>query len=226
MGPSPTLRALTTSGRRATLDRVPSTLEPDPGPPRTDEGTREDLPAILEIYNQSMTTGNSNFDSRPSTVGERAAWFDAFSTTGPHRLLVARNGGTVLGYACSRPYRSHEAFRETVEFSILLDSSARGKGVGPRLYSVLFEILADEPVHVALSGIALPNDASLALHRKFGFTEVGVFREYASKDGGYISSLWMQRLLRRRTGTESGRPAFLDPSEPPHSQRDDPGQHE
>jgi phosphinothricin acetyltransferase len=46
---------------------------------------------------------------------------------------------------------------------------------------------------VALAGIALPNDASVALHRKFGFTDVGVFREYAVKHGQYLSSLWLQR---------------------------------
>jgi phosphinothricin acetyltransferase len=59
---------------------------------------------------------------------------------------------------------------------------------------VLFDTLALEPsVHVALAGIALPNDASVALHRKHGFTEVGTFREYAIKNGRYISSVWMQR---------------------------------
>jgi phosphinothricin acetyltransferase len=48
---------------------------------------------------------------------------------------------------------------------------------------------------VALAGIALPNDASVALHRKFGFTEVGVFEEYAIKNGTYVSSVWMQLQL-------------------------------
>jgi phosphinothricin acetyltransferase len=50
-------------------------------------------------------------------------------------------------------------------------------------------------VHVALAGIVLPNDASVALHRKFGFTEVGTFHEYGIKNGRYLSSLWMERLL-------------------------------
>jgi phosphinothricin acetyltransferase len=49
-------------------------------------------------------------------------------------------------------------------------------------------------VHVTLAGIAVPNDASIALHRKLGFTEVGTFHEYAVKDGQYISSVWMERL--------------------------------
>lgn len=107
---------------------------------------------------------------------------------------MARDGDQVRGYACSQRYRELDAFRETVEVSIALDASSRGQGVGTALYRELFESLDREPsVHVALAGIAVPNDASVALHRKFGFTEVGTFREYAIKNGQYISSVWMQR---------------------------------
>jgi phosphinothricin acetyltransferase len=55
----------------------------------------------------------------------------------------------------------------------------------------LFDCLAYEPVHVVLAGVAMPNDASVALHRRFGFTEVGTSGEYAVKNGRYIGSLWM-----------------------------------
>jgi phosphinothricin acetyltransferase len=46
-----------------------------------------------------------------------------------------------------------------------------------------------EPVHVALAGMVLPNDPSTALHCKLGFTEVGVFHEYAARSGQYLSSV-------------------------------------
>ena len=101
----------------------------------------------------------------------------------------------MVGYACSQPYRGHEAFRETVEFSVALDAGCRSRGVGTSLYRALFDSVAQEPIHVVVVGIAMPNDASVALHRKFGFTEVGTFHEYATKNGQYISSLWMQRLV-------------------------------
>jgi len=159
--------------------------------------TVEDVPALLDIYNASMTTANSNFDSRPATLDERQQWFAQFASTGPHRLLVARHGADVLGYACSNRYRDHEAFRETVEVSISVHSAGRGRRIGTLLYGALFERLDGEDVHVALAGIALPNKASVALHRKFGFTEVGVFQEYAVVQGHYLSSVWMQRLLNR-----------------------------
>ncbi len=160
-------------------------------------GTEDDLRAIVGILNYLAASSKAHFDTRPVTVAERRDWFGQFSATGPYRLLVAWDGDEVLGYACSQRYRDHEAFRETVEVSIALDASSRGQAVGTALYRALFDSLALEPsIHVALAGIALPNDASIALHRKFGFTEVGTFREYAIKSGQYISSVWMQRVCR------------------------------
>jgi phosphinothricin acetyltransferase len=157
-------------------------------------GTEDDLPGIVEILNEAIANSSATFATRPTSVDEQREWFEQFSSTGPHRLFVARRGNRILGYACSQRYRNHEAFRETVEVSIALDVSCRGQGIGSSLYRALFECLADEPVHVVVAGIAMPNEASVALHRKFGFTEVGTFREYAVKNGRYIGSLWMQRL--------------------------------
>lgn len=168
----------------------------DQDPVEIGPGAEDDLPAIVDILNYTIANSNATFTSQPVTVAERRDWFERFSPAGPYRLLVARRGNKVLGYAASQPYRDHEGFRETVEVSIALDISSRGQGVGTALYRALFECLASEPVHVALAGVVLPNDASVALHRKLGFTEVGTFHEYAVKNGRYLSSVWMERLCR------------------------------
>lgn len=165
------------------------------GAPVVRAGRREDLPELVRIYNHYVTHGTATFDTRPATVEGRAAWFATFDGTGPHRLFVATLGGRVRGCAYSSPYRSHPAFRETVEVGVYVDPDARATGVGSALYRTLIATLRSQPVHVALAGIALPNDASVALHRKFGFREVGVFDEYATKNGAYISSVWMQLRL-------------------------------
>lgn len=152
----------------------------------------DDLPQIVDILNHEAANSDAVFTAQPATVSGRRQWFEGFAESGPYRLLVARQGALILGFASSRRYRDHEAFRETVEVGIGIAAGYRAQGIGTLLYRALFDRLADEPVHVALAGIALPNDASVALHRKFGFTEVGTFREYAIKNGRYISSLWMQ----------------------------------
>ncbi len=152
-----------------------------------------DLPGIVAVQNHTAATSHARFATGPLNMEERRDWFSQFADAGPYRMLVARRGDQVLGYACSQRYRAEDAFRETVEASVGLGEGSRGRGLGTALYRELFGLLADAPVHVVLAGIALPNHASVALHRKFGFAEVGTFREYAVKNGRYISSLWMQR---------------------------------
>jgi phosphinothricin acetyltransferase len=157
-------------------------------------GREADLPRLVELHNHYVQHGHVSFDTELVTVESRRAWFDAFST-GPHRILVAESPQGVLGCATSSRYRTHPAFDQTVETGIHLDPSARGIGVGTQLYAALLRALEDQPVHLAVAGVALPNDASLALHRKLGFEEVGIFREYALKRGTRISSMWFQRIV-------------------------------
>ncbi|MCP3803290.1 GNAT family N-acetyltransferase [Allokutzneria sp. A3M-2-11 16] len=156
---------------------------------------RSDLAQLVAIYNHYIDHSVATFDTEAVTVESRTAWFDSFSETGPYRLLVACDGDRVLGCASSSQYRAHPAFAETVELGIYLDPGRRGGGVGSALYGALLDRLSSENLHLAVAGIALPNHASIALHRKFGFTDVGVFEQYATKRGAYISSLWLQRRL-------------------------------
>ncbi|MEZ9363362.1 N-acetyltransferase family protein [Vibrio sp. 10N.286.49.E11] len=63
--------------------------------------------------------------------------------------------------------------------------------------SQLFASISDYDVHRVVSGVALPNEASIALHKRFGFREVGVLNEYAKKNGQYISSMWLEKALNK-----------------------------
>jgi phosphinothricin acetyltransferase len=158
-------------------------------------GVEADLPAIAAILNEAIVNSNATLETQPRAADERLGWLRRFAATGPYRLLVARQGDHTIGYAASQPYRDHPGFRQTVEVSVALDSGCRRQGVGTALYRALLRELETEPVHVALAGIVLPNDPSVALHRKLGFREVGVFHEYAVKNGQYLSSVWMERRL-------------------------------
>jgi phosphinothricin acetyltransferase len=67
--------------------------------------------------------------------------------------------------------------------------------VGASLYGALFEALREEDLHRALAGIGLPNPASVALHRRFGFTRVALFSEQGRKFGRYWDVAWFERVL-------------------------------
>ncbi|MBD8513673.1 N-acetyltransferase [Photobacterium sp. CAU 1568] len=156
-------------------------------------GTITHIPAITAIFNHYIEHTNARFETEPMTLGNRNEWFTQFRPDSPHQLFVALENHQVMGFACSQPYRPSAAFAETVEVSIYLHPDAKGQGLGSALMKTLLDALATQPVHCALSGIALPNEASVALHQKFGFREVGVFHDYARKQGEYISSLWMEK---------------------------------
>jgi phosphinothricin acetyltransferase len=159
------------------------------------QAVESDLLQLTDIYNHYVLNSYATFDIQAQTIEEREAWFSKFKNHGPYQLVVAVEEGRILGYACSSRYRDHFAFDGTVETSIYVDQSIRARGVGTQLYTKLFEILNQKELHLAVVGIALPNEASVSLHLKFGFENVGTFKEYAVKNGQYISSLWMQKKL-------------------------------
>jgi phosphinothricin acetyltransferase len=111
-------------------------------------------------------------------------------------LLVAEENGIVLGYAGTTKFRPKAAYETTVETTIYLAPDAGGKGIGSRLYAALFEAIAFEDINRIVAGYALPNAASEALHRKFGFRQVGVFTENGRKFGKYWDVMWNERPLR------------------------------
>ena len=158
-------------------------------------GRLEDLPALTDLYNRYVRETPVTFDVEEWTVDRRQEWFDHYADTGRHRLLVADDGGAVLGYVTTSPLRPKAAYATSVETTVYLRPDATGQGLGKLLYDKLFEVLADEDVHRAFAGVALPNDASEALHRRLGFEEIGVYAEVGRKFGRYWDVRWFQRKL-------------------------------
>jgi len=154
---------------------------------------RRDLPRLTEIYNYYVLNTSVTFDVEPYTVERREAWFSQFGLTGRHRLLVAEIAGVVVGYAGSTRFRPKPAYDTTAETTIYCAPDAVGKGIGRKLYTALFETLKDEDLHRFVAGYALPNPATAAIHKHFGFTVVGVFHENGRKFGKYWDVCWSER---------------------------------
>ena len=154
---------------------------------------RDDLPRLTEIYNYYVIHTPVTFDVEPYTVEGRETWFAQFAAAGRHRLLVAEEGGIVLGYAGTTRFRPKSAYETTVETTIYCDPNSVGKGIGTRLYAALFEALQGEDIHRFVAGYALPNPATAAIHERFGFKVVGAFSENGRKFGKYWDVCWVER---------------------------------
>jgi phosphinothricin acetyltransferase len=161
-------------------------------------GKEDDLTALTDIYNHYIRETPITFDVTPVTADERRPWLLSHPEDGPHRLMVARLPGPadrILGYATSSPFRQKAAYATSVETTIYLAPGVGGRGVGTLLYKQLFEALEGEDLHRAYAGVALPNEASVRLHRRFGFRQVGVYEQVGRKFGTYHDVAWFEKRL-------------------------------
>lgn len=154
-----------------------------------------DLHQLNDLYNHYVLHSHATFDVRPITMAERVEWFRHYREMGRHRILVAAAGDRVLGFATTSPYRLREAYETSVETTVYVARDATGRGLGSSLYAELFRAVEGEDLHRAIGGVALPNDASVALHRRFGFTQVAHFSEQGRKFGRYWDVVYFEKRL-------------------------------
>lgn len=163
----------------------------------------DDLASLVDLYNHYILETTITFDLLPYTIEQRReCWFCHYLNSGRYQLIVAEDTNAmfadknqVLGYASSSKFRTKAAYDTSVETSIYVASKHVGRGIGGQLYDALFTILANEDVHRAYAGITLPNAASIALHRKFGFEQVGLFREVGYKFERYWDVAWYEKSI-------------------------------
>ncbi len=154
-----------------------------------------DLPALTALYTHYVVNTAITFDVEPPTVAQRAGWFAQYQPAGPYRLLVATQADTVVGYASSSRFRDKAAYDTSVETTVYCHPEHTGHGIGTLLYAALLDQLAGGDLHRAYAAIALPGEASMRLHERFGFQQVGVLREVGYKFGRYWDVAWLEREL-------------------------------
>ena len=154
----------------------------------------EDAEAVLAIYAPIVTDSVISFELDPPSLAEMRRRMLAHDGVLP--WLVCATPDTMLGYAYAGPHRERWAYQWSVEVSAYVHADHRRRSVGARLYTALFDLLARQGYAHAYAGIAMPNDASLALHQAMGFQPVGTYRNVGYKAGAWHDVSWWQRTLR------------------------------
>ena len=157
------------------------------------EASPADFERINQIYNWTIVDNHVSFDTEPYDDTSRMAWFKARD---PELVcLVAELDGIVAGVSYSSWYRPKSAYRSSMETTIVLDLDHRGQGLGALLLGALTDRLADQGVHRAIAIVALPNDASVGLHHKLGYTTVGTLTDVGHKLGRYWDTMILEKQL-------------------------------
>lgn len=163
-----------------------------------------DLKALTSIYNHYVRESPVTFDLEPFTPEERRPWLLSYREDGPHRLMVASaappDGSAdgrrrVVGYAHSGRFRPKAAYDTSVECTVYVAPHEGGRGIGTLLYERLFEALEGEDLHRAYAGITVPNEASVRLHRRFGFELCGTYGQAGRKFGRYHDVQRFEKVL-------------------------------
>ncbi len=154
-----------------------------------------DLPAILEIYNDAIINTTAVYDYEPHTLEMRKQWFRIKEAQG-YPVFVAEENGRVVGFSSIGPWRTWAAYKYSVENSIYVAADQRGKGIGKKLLEPLIDAAKQLDLHAIIAGIDATNEVSIKLHRSFGFTEAGQFKQVGYKFGRWLDLTFMQLLLK------------------------------
>lgn len=154
-----------------------------------------DVPYLRDIYNYEVVNGTATFDVEPRTMENRMEWFREHNVDN-HPLIVAEMDGRAVGYASLSSYRPKEAYSVTVELSVYVDPAYRCRGVARRLMSdILEEARRREDIHSVVSVITGENEASVKLHREFGFEYCGTKKEVGKKFGKLLDTVDYQLMV-------------------------------
>ena len=185
--------------QRRVLPRHLQRPEPDEAPFEfaIRDAAQADLPAVREIYNYYVANSTVTFDEDAMTLREWKSKFAYLEKLGLPFLVAESPGGQLLGYALAAPWRQKRAYRFTVESSIYLGPAAAGKGLGKVLLGELLECAKTGGIKEVIAVIADQGaDASIALHERFGFVEIGRMGRVGFKFDRWLGTVLMQKTLK------------------------------
>jgi L-amino acid N-acyltransferase YncA len=154
----------------------------------------EDAAEITAIYRPYVEGTVISFELTPPDDADMAGRIARVIAELP--WLVCEEAGAIVGYAYASRHRDRAAYRWSVDTSVYVHEAQRRRGLGHALYTELLVRLRDQGYYTAYAGITLPNAASVALHERFGFEPVGIYRKAGFKLGRWWDVGWWQKPLR------------------------------
>lgn len=154
----------------------------------------EDAAVIASIYAPYVENHSISFEELAPSPEEMAGRIAGIAADGLP-WLVAESDGEIVGYAYARRFHERHAYRFAVETSLYVSAGRQREGIGRQLYIALIRTLSAQGYTQALALIAMPNDASIAMHETVGFRRAGVWRSVGYKHGAWRDVAIWQRAL-------------------------------
>jgi L-amino acid N-acyltransferase YncA len=155
--------------------------------------TTDDAVQICEIYNHYVLQTPITFEEQPVTPDDMVQRIREITESLP--WLVWEEDGRLLGFSYASKWKERCAYRYSAESTVYLHPNSVAKGIGSQMYDALLTDLRGRQIHTVIGGIALPNEASVALHERFGFEKIAHFKEVGRKFDKWIDVGYWQVIL-------------------------------
>jgi phosphinothricin acetyltransferase len=155
--------------------------------------TVQDLPVINDIYNYYVTRSTCTYQTDPETPESRREWFARHDAA--HPVIVVEQDGQVVAWGSLTQLHSRQGYRVTVEDSIYVRHDMHRRGIGQAILLELIQAAKTLGYHSIIASISADQDASVELHRKNGFVQVGRLREVGWKFDRLLDVMYMQLML-------------------------------
>lgn len=152
-----------------------------------------DASAICAIYNPYVLDTVITFEQTPVSEAEMVQRIRDYTAAYP--WLVAEADAKVVAYAYATRWRTRAAYDHTLESTVYVDRNFTGRGIAKPLYLELLRALKARNVHAVVGCIALPNDASVAVHEQCGFVKVAHFPQVGRKFERWVDVGFWQATL-------------------------------
>lgn len=143
----------------------------------------KDLEKIVAIYNSTIASRMVTADTEPVTVASREKWFAEHNTTKRPLWVIEDETQQIVGWVSFQSFYGRPAYDATVEISIYLDASQRGKGLGKAILQYCIDKAPEYGIKTLLGFIFAHNEPSLKLFRYFGFEDWATLPDIALLDG-------------------------------------------
>lgn len=156
---------------------------------------RNDVPAILRIYNEAVKHTTASFDYDPQPLALRMRWFDDHTKSGHPVFVACDTHGHIVGWSSLSKFRERPGYRFTAEDAVYVEAKQRGRGVGKLLVAPLIDCAREMKLATILAAVDANNEASLRLHRGFGYQQVAYLQRLGFKFDRWIDVVYLQLML-------------------------------
>lgn len=150
-----------------------------------------DWPDVERVYREGIASGNATFES------ESPGWEVWDSRHHSHSRLIGLDEKQILGWAALSPVSMRRVYAGVAEVSVYVAETARGRGIGSALMAALIEASEANGIWMLQASIFPENVASIRLHERHEFRQVGRRERIAQLAGKWRDTVILERRSRK-----------------------------